>query len=94
MDVSTSGSITEDQNSSQRRTTAASTTAAPAPTCSTANFLATVSSDTPFFTKRDLMYIIDCAMARIVDFAAPLGQKAGPGKWNDLDMLEVRSSFP
>lgn len=28
-------------------------------------------------------------MTRIVDFAAPLGQKAGPGKWNDLDMLEV-----
>jgi hypothetical protein len=31
----------------------------------------------------------DCAVARIIDFAAPLGQKAGPGKWNDLDMLEV-----
>jgi hypothetical protein len=31
----------------------------------------------------------DCAMARIIDFAAPLGQKAGAGKWNDLDMLEV-----
>jgi alpha-galactosidase len=28
-------------------------------------------------------------MARIIDFAAPLGQKAGPGGWNDLDMLEV-----
>jgi alpha-galactosidase len=28
-------------------------------------------------------------MARIIDFAAPLGQKAGAGKWNDLDMLEV-----
>lgn len=28
-------------------------------------------------------------MTRIIDFAAPLGQKAGPGKWNDLDMLEV-----
>jgi hypothetical protein len=27
-------------------------------------------------------------MARIVDFAAPLGQKAGPGQWNDLDMRE------
>ncbi|KAF9647601.1 alpha-galactosidase [Thelephora ganbajun] len=27
-----------------------------------------------------------CAMARIIDFAAPLGQKAGPGQWNDLDM--------
>jgi hypothetical protein len=32
---------------------------------------------------------LDCSMARIVDFAAPLGQKAGPGMWNDLDMLEV-----
>ncbi|KAJ1303550.1 hypothetical protein OPQ81_011734 [Rhizoctonia solani] len=30
-----------------------------------------------------------CSMARILDFAAPLGQKAGPGRWNDLDMLEV-----
>jgi len=30
-----------------------------------------------------------CAMSRIIDFAAPLGQKAGPGQWNDLDMLEV-----
>jgi len=30
-----------------------------------------------------------CAMSRIIDFAAPVGQKAGPGKWNDLDMLEV-----
>ncbi|KDQ49600.1 glycoside hydrolase family 27 protein [Jaapia argillacea MUCL 33604] len=30
-----------------------------------------------------------CAMARIIDFAAPFGQKAGPGRWNDLDMLEV-----
>jgi hypothetical protein len=28
-------------------------------------------------------------MSRIIDFAAPVGQKAGPGKWNDLDMLEV-----
>ncbi|KAF9780546.1 hypothetical protein BJ322DRAFT_1083658 [Thelephora terrestris] len=25
-------------------------------------------------------------MACIIDFAAPLGQKAGPGQWNDLDM--------
>ena len=25
-------------------------------------------------------------MTRIIDFAAPLGQKAGPGQWNDLDM--------
>ncbi|KAH9947978.1 glycoside hydrolase superfamily [Amylocystis lapponica] len=30
-----------------------------------------------------------CAMTRIIDFAAPLGQKAGSGQWNDLDMLEV-----
>ncbi|GJJ09984.1 hypothetical protein Clacol_004210 [Clathrus columnatus] len=30
-----------------------------------------------------------CAMARIIDFAAPVGQKAGPGRWNDLDMLEI-----
>ncbi|EKM60900.1 glycoside hydrolase family 27 protein [Phanerochaete carnosa HHB-10118-sp] len=30
-----------------------------------------------------------CAVSRIIDFAAPLGQKAGPGHWNDLDMLEV-----
>ncbi len=28
-------------------------------------------------------------MARIIDFAAPVGQKAGHGHWNDLDMLEV-----
>ena len=30
-------------------------------------------------------------MARIIDFAAPLGQKAAPGQWNDLDM---RKSVP
>ncbi|KAG8828891.1 hypothetical protein FRC18_009722 [Serendipita sp. 400] len=30
-----------------------------------------------------------CSMMRILDFAAPLIQKAGPGHWNDLDMLEV-----
>ncbi|KAF8583619.1 glycoside hydrolase family 27 protein [Ramaria rubella] len=30
-----------------------------------------------------------CAMSRIIDFAAPVGQKAGPGRWNDLDMLEI-----
>jgi len=30
-----------------------------------------------------------CAMARIIDFSAPLGQKAGTGHWNDLDMLEI-----
>lgn len=28
-------------------------------------------------------------MARIIDFAAPVGQKAGTGHWNDLDMLEI-----
>jgi hypothetical protein len=32
---------------------------------------------------------LDCTMSRIIDFAAPLGQKAGSGRWNDLDMLEV-----
>ena len=31
----------------------------------------------------------DCAMARIIDFASPVGQKARSGGWNDLDMLEV-----
>ncbi|KAH9890895.1 glycoside hydrolase superfamily [Cubamyces lactineus] len=30
-----------------------------------------------------------CAMARVIDFAAPVGQKAGPGRWNDLDILQV-----
>ncbi|KAH7107367.1 alpha-galactosidase [Auriculariales sp. MPI-PUGE-AT-0066] len=30
-----------------------------------------------------------CSVAKIIEFAAPLGQKAGPGHWNDLDMLEV-----
>jgi len=30
-----------------------------------------------------------CSMTRIIDFAAPIGQKAGSGRWNDLDMLEV-----
>ncbi|PSR71320.1 hypothetical protein PHLCEN_2v12834 [Hermanssonia centrifuga] len=30
-----------------------------------------------------------CAMSRIIDFAAPVGQKAGAGHWNDLDMLEI-----
>ncbi|KAG8945084.1 hypothetical protein FRC04_001245 [Tulasnella sp. 424] len=30
-----------------------------------------------------------CAVTRIIDFAAPLGQKGGSGHWNDLDMLEV-----
>ncbi|RPD81798.1 glycoside hydrolase [Lentinus tigrinus ALCF2SS1-7] len=30
-----------------------------------------------------------CAVTRILDFSAPLGQKAGHGHWNDLDMLEV-----
>ena len=34
-------------------------------------------------------------MIRIIDFAAPLGQKAGPGQWNDLDMRKppLRSTF-
>ncbi|KAI0651654.1 alpha-galactosidase [Trametes meyenii] len=30
-----------------------------------------------------------CAMARVLDFAAPVGQKAGEGRWNDLDILQV-----
>lgn len=30
-----------------------------------------------------------CSVARIIDYAAPFGQKAGSGQWNDLDMLEV-----
>ncbi|QRV77914.1 glycoside hydrolase family 27 protein [Ceratobasidium sp. AG-Ba] len=30
-----------------------------------------------------------CSVTRILDFAAPLLQKGGPGRWNDLDMLEV-----
>lgn len=28
-------------------------------------------------------------MLRILEYSAPLVQKAGPGQWNDLDMLEV-----
>jgi len=28
-------------------------------------------------------------MMRILEYAAPLVQKAGSGQWNDLDMLEV-----
>ena len=38
---------------------------------------------------QDSELFIDCAVTRIIDFAAPLGQKAGPSRWNDLDMLEV-----
>lgn len=30
-----------------------------------------------------------CSVATILDYAAPLGQKAAPGGWNDLDMLEI-----
>lgn len=30
-----------------------------------------------------------CSMTRILEYAAPLVQKAGAGQWNDLDMLEV-----
>jgi len=33
-------------------------------------------------------------MARIIDFAAPLGQKAGPGRWNDLDMRKPLPGTP
>ena len=38
---------------------------------------------------RPLIAPVDCAVTRILDYAAPLGQKAGRGHWNDLDMLEV-----
>lgn len=30
-----------------------------------------------------------CSMTRILEYSAPLVQKAGPGQWNDMDMLEV-----
>ena len=30
-----------------------------------------------------------CSIPRILDAAEPIGTKAGPGHWNDLDMLEV-----
>lgn len=30
-----------------------------------------------------------CSIEKILNFAAPLGQKAYPGAWNDLDMLEI-----
>lgn len=30
-----------------------------------------------------------CSVETIANFAAPLGQKAYPGAWNDLDMLEI-----
>ncbi|KAH8093845.1 alpha-galactosidase [Cristinia sonorae] len=30
-----------------------------------------------------------CSMARIIDYAAPLLQKARKGAWNDMDMMEV-----
>lgn len=30
-----------------------------------------------------------CSVEKIANFAAPLGQKAAPGGWNDLDSLEV-----
>jgi alpha-galactosidase len=33
---------------------------------------------------------VDCAVTRIIDFAAPLVQKSGDGNWNDLDMLEAK----
>lgn len=31
----------------------------------------------------------DCSVTRIIEYTPPLSQKAGPGQWNDLDMLEV-----
>ncbi|CEH17282.1 glycoside hydrolase family 27 protein [Ceraceosorus bombacis] len=30
-----------------------------------------------------------CNIRKIINMAAPLGQKAGPGRWNDLDMLQI-----
>ena len=36
-----------------------------------------------------LMIPTDCAVTRILKWAAPLSDFAGPGGWNDLDMLEV-----
>ncbi|KZV90413.1 alpha-galactosidase [Exidia glandulosa HHB12029] len=30
-----------------------------------------------------------CSVSKIIEFSASLGQKAGPGHWNDMDMLEV-----
>lgn len=32
---------------------------------------------------------LDCSMIRILEWSAPVMQKAGPGQWNDMDMLEV-----
>jgi hypothetical protein len=36
-----------------------------------------------------MIILADCAVTRILKWAAPLGDFAGPGGWNDLDMLEV-----
>jgi len=30
-----------------------------------------------------------CSVTNVIEKMAPLGQKAGPGQWNDADMLEV-----
>ena len=58
-------------------------------TCWIANFLASVCIlNDPSYCPAFIL-CVECAMSRIIDFAAPLGQKAGTGHWNDLDMLEV-----
>lgn len=59
--------------------------------CEIAPTLATESS---FFDESpDCMLMMpvssDCAVTRIIEWAAPLSEYAGRGKWNDLDMLEV-----
>ncbi len=65
-------------------------TAVHARACSTASFLGSVSRKRTLAMAMatDTLFPV-CAMARIVDFSAPLGQKAGKGHWNDLDMLEI-----
>lgn len=65
------------------------TTDAHAHPCSTANWLAFVSTVLHYPLATNHVFFADCAMTRILDFAAPLGQKAGRGHWNDLDMLEI-----
>ena len=72
------------------RTTTVTTSGAHVPTCLTASSLASVCAACRFQGHR-VSYIsnADCAMTRIIEFSAPLGQKAGKGKWNDLDMLEI-----
>jgi hypothetical protein len=64
------------------------TIAAHASRLSTANFPDSVSVPLPPYSSSNPPFI-DCSMIRILEYAAPLVQKAGPGQWNDLDMLEV-----